>query len=106
MVNRDNKKIKKPLKVCATIDHQKVSFYTEVINESLKVVHIVDTHLFKDDERGIHYQQYSVRMAKAYNQTTHYQTRVKTNPEESFEQALTFAKEVNADVITLVVAQA
>ena len=98
----NNKKTKKPLKVCATIDHQKVSFYAEVINESLKVVHIADTHLFKDDERGIPYQQYSGRMAKAYNQTTHYQTGVKTNHEESFEQALIFAKEVNADVITLV----
>jgi predicted phosphodiesterase len=41
-------------------------------------------------------------MAKAYNQTTHFQTREKTNPEESFEQTLAFAKEVNADVINLV----
>ena len=100
--NTTNKKIKKPLQVCATIDQQKVFFYAEVINESLKVVHIADTHLFRDDERGIPYQEFSGRMAKAYNHTTHYQTGVKTNPEESFERALAFAKEVNADVITLV----
>ena len=100
--NTTNKKIKKPLKVCTTIDEQKVFFYAEVINESIKVVHIADTHLFKDDERGIPYQEYSNRMAKAYNQTTHFQTRIKTNPEEAFEQALAFAKEVNADVITLI----
>lgn len=97
-----DKKIKKPLKVCATIDQEKVFFYAEVINESIKVVHIADTHLFKDDERGIPYQEYSNRMAKAYNQTTHFQTGIKTNPEEAFEQALAFAKEENADVITLI----
>lgn len=100
--NTTKKKKKKPIKVCATIDQEKVFFYTEVINESIKVVHIADTHLFKDDDRGIPYQHYSNRMAKAYNQTTHFQTREKTNPEEAFEQALVFAKEINADVITLV----
>ncbi|WP_425234325.1 metallophosphoesterase family protein [Ulvibacterium sp.] len=95
------KKIKKPVKVCATIDQQEVFFYAEVINELIKVVHIADTHLFKDDERGLPYQEFSNRMAKAYNQTTHFKTRINTNPEEAFEQTLAFAKEVNADVITL-----
>ena len=99
--NITNKKITKPVKVCATIDQQKVFFYTEAINESIKVVYIADTHLFKDDERGIPYQEYSNRMAKAYNQTTNFQTGIKTNPEEAFEQTLIFAKEVNADVIIL-----
>lgn len=96
------KEAKKPFKVCATIDQNKVFFYSEVINESIKVVHIADTHLFKDDERGLPYQEYSDRMAKAYNQTTHFQTREETNPEAAFEQALAIAKEVNADVITLI----
>ena len=96
------KKIEQPFKVCATVDQQKVSFYADVINGSIKVVHIADTHLFMDDERGVPFQDYSNRMAKAYNQTTHFQTREKTNPEESFEQTLAFAKEVNADVINLV----
>ena len=95
-------KIKHPFKVCATVDQQKVSFYANVINDSIKVVHIADTHLFMDDKRGVPFQEYSNRMAKAYNQTTHFQTREKTNPEESFEQTLAFAKEVNADVINLV----
>ena len=95
-------KIEQPFKVCATVDQQKVSFYADVINDSIKVVHIADTHLFMDDKRGVPFQEYSNRMAKAYNQTTHFQTREKTNPEESFEQTLAFAKEVNADVINLV----
>jgi DNA repair exonuclease SbcCD nuclease subunit len=96
------KKVDKPFKVCATLDQQKVSFYAEVIKESIKVVHIADTHLFMDDKRGIPFQDYSNRMAKAYNQTTHFQTREKTNPKKSFEETLAFAKEVNADLINLV----
>ncbi|PZX46510.1 metallophosphoesterase family protein [Algoriphagus chordae] len=90
-----------PIKTALTIEQQNVSFYAELITESLRVVHIADTHLFTDDERGIAYQEYSNRMAKAYNQTTHFQTGIKTNPEESFEQTLAFAKEVNADAIIL-----
>ena len=55
-----------------------------------------------DDDRGTPFLNYSNRMAKAYNQTTHFKTREKTNPKKSFEEALEFAKELNADVITLV----
>ena len=100
--NTSIKKKKPPLKVCTTIDQEKVSFYATVINESVKVVHIADTHLFRDDERGAPYQQYSNRMAKAYNQTVHFKTGKKTNPEEAFEQTLAYAKEINADLITLI----
>lgn len=100
--NADSKKIKNPVKQCVTMDQEKVMFYSEVIKKPMKVVHIADTHLFKDDERGIPYQVYSNRMAKAYNQTTHFKSQAKTHPEEAFEQALEFAKKVNADVITLV----
>lgn len=100
--NADPKKIKNPVKQSVTMDQEKVMFYSEVIKKPIKVVHIADTHLFKDDERGIPYQVYSHRMAKAYNQTTHFKSQAKTHPEEAFEQALEFAKKVNADVITLV----
>ena len=55
-----------------------------------------------DDDRGTPFLNYSDRMAKAYNQTTHFKTREKTNPKKSFEKALEFAKKLNADVITLV----
>ena len=85
-----------------TIDEQKVSFYSNIIKEKLKIVHIADTHLFMDDNRGIPFKEFSNRMAKAYNQTTHFKTREKTTPMECFENTLAYAKEVNADVITLV----
>ncbi len=88
--------------VYVTMDQEKVSFYAEKIKENIKVVHIADTHLFMDDDRGIPYTEFSNRMAKAYNQTTHFKTREKTTPMECFEKTLAYAKEVNADVITLV----
>jgi len=84
------------------MNNEKVSFYAEKIKKNLKVIHIADTHLFMDDERGIPYQEFSNRMAKAYNQTTHFKTREKTTPVECFEKTLGYAKQVNADVITLV----
>ena len=88
--------------VYVTMDQEKVSFYAEKIKENIKVIHIADTHLFMDDNRGIPFREFSNRMAKAYNQTTHFKTREKTTPMECFENTLAYAKEVNADVIKLV----
>ena len=98
----NEKKALLPSNVYVTMDNEKVSFYAEKIKKNLKVIHIADTHLFMDDERGIPYQEFSNRMAKAYNQTTHFKTREKTTPVECFEKTLAYAKQVNADVITLV----
>ena len=98
----NKKKALLPSNVYVTMDNEKVSFYAEKIKKNLKVIHIADTHLFMDDERGIPYQEFSNRMAKAYNQTTHFKTREKTTPVECFEKTLAYAKQVNADVITLV----
>ena len=61
-----------------TLDQQKVSFFSDKIKSKIKVIHIADTHLFMDDERGVPFQEYSNRMAKAYNETTHFKNRNKT----------------------------
>ncbi|WP_242094367.1 metallophosphoesterase family protein [Aestuariivivens sediminicola] len=100
--NTNKKSAENPFKTCVTLDRQDVFFYAQAIKDAIKIVHIADTHLFKDDERGIPYQEFSSRMAKAYNQTRHFITRENTNPEEAFEETLAFAKEVNADLITLI----
>jgi len=98
-----NAKVKKTKsEICATIVENKLSFYSDAIKERINIFHITDTHLFKDDERGIPYQEFSGRMSKAYNETTHFETREKTNPEEAFVETLKLAKEANADLITLV----
>lgn len=91
-----------PLSVATTLTYQKVRFYANAITQSLKVVHIADTHLFRDDARGAPYQRYSARMAKAYNQTTHFTTGASTHPEEAFVQTLQLARDAKADLITLV----
>ena len=97
-----NNILEKTFEVYVTMEDEKVSFHSEVIKEKIKIVHIADTHLYMDDYRGEPFLNYSNRMASAYNQTTHFKTRKKTNPKKSFEAALAFAKQVNADVITLV----
>ena len=94
-------KNRKPIEVCTTIDQQEIHIYADVVHKSVNIVHIADTHLFRDDERGVPYQAFSNRMAKAYNQTTHFKTGIKTNPEEAFEQTLNFARQENVDLITL-----
>ncbi|GLR19543.1 metallophosphoesterase family protein [Portibacter lacus] len=96
------KKNKKKAKICLNVEENNLSFYSEAIKEPLRIFHITDTHLFKDDERGVPYQEFSGRMAKAYNSTTHFKTQEKTNPEETFVNTLKLAKEANADLLTLV----
>ena len=96
------KKAEQTFDTYVTMEQEKVSFYSDAINEKIKIIHIADTHLYMDDDRGIPFLNYSNRMAKAYNETIHFKTREKTNPKKSFEEALEFAKGLNADVITLV----
>ena len=98
----ESTKTEQSIETYVTLDQEKVSFYSDVIKEKIKIIHIADTHLFMDDERGTPFLNFSRRMAKAYNQTKHFKTGEKTNPKKSFKQAITFAKESNADVITLV----
>ncbi|RAJ08143.1 metallophosphoesterase family protein [Arenibacter echinorum] len=90
------------IQFCVTVSENKLQFFSETIKEPIKIVHIADTHLFMDDERGDPYTMYSGRMAKAYNQTKHFKTGESTNPELALGAALDFAKESKADLITLI----
>ncbi|MEY3420415.1 MAG: hypothetical protein RIR48_700 [Bacteroidota bacterium] len=78
-----------------------VSMYLEGVTEFTRIIQISDTHLWMDDDRGIDYQKFSHRMAKAYNKTKHFLTGAETNPAECFEQTLNIAKENKADLIVL-----
>ena len=88
--------------VSVTVNEERVSIFSNAIKNPVKIVHIADTHLFMDDKRGSQYKEFSYRMAGAYNQTSHFKTRKKTSPKESFEKTLTYAKEEEADLIALV----
>ncbi|SHM45692.1 Calcineurin-like phosphoesterase [Cyclobacterium lianum] len=79
----------------------KIDFHVPHLKQAVKILHITDTHLWRDDKRGKPYRQFSGRMAGAYNETKHFLTGEATHPEEAFEQTLKIARESNADAITL-----
>lgn len=84
-----------------TIDGNRVHIYSKSVVKPVKVLLAADTHLWMNDSRGDPFRQYSDRMAKAYNQTVHFQTGESTNPEESFQKTLQLAVESKVDLLAL-----
>ncbi|MEX0771760.1 MAG: metallophosphoesterase [Balneolales bacterium] len=84
-----------------TMDENRVNYYSSAVRQSLKIILATDTHLGMNDERGDPYRKYSDRMAKAYNQTSHFKTGEPTNPQESFRHVVQLAKESGADMLAL-----
>ena len=84
-----------------SVDDNKISFYLESIADPLKILHISDTHLFMDDERGKVYSGYSQRMAGAYNSVKHFRTGEDTDPKRSFEESLDLAIENKVDLLAM-----
>jgi len=78
-----------------------VTYYNAAVEKPLKIILAADTHLWRNDERGDPYRQYSDRMAAAYNQTRHFETGELTNPEECLENTIRLAVEEEADLIAL-----
>jgi UDP-2,3-diacylglucosamine pyrophosphatase LpxH len=85
-----------------SLDGNVLRFIHPDIQEAFAVTMIADTHLFRDDARGEAYKQYSARMARAYNETRHFQTGETINPEIGFEGALAAAVENKSSLIALV----
>ncbi len=84
------------------VDENQVRFFSRACQAPFKVMVIADTHLFRDDERGESYRQYSARMARAYNQTRHFKTGEPTNPEAGLVEALRQAQVSKVDLVALV----
>ncbi|MBN1388073.1 MAG: metallophosphoesterase [Bacteroidales bacterium] len=84
-----------------SVDDNTVSFYLDKISSPMKIIHISDTHLWMDDDRGKTFLHYSRRMAGAYNTTKHFRTGADTDPVRSFEQVLELAVEKDADLIAM-----
>jgi predicted phosphodiesterase len=91
----------KPGRGSFAMDGHRVRFFVPNLAQAFKVWVIADTHLYRDDDRGIPFQPYSARMARAYNQTRHFQSGEPTNPEESFEKTLSAAREAGVDHVVL-----
>lgn len=84
-----------------TVSGNHVTFHVDDIERPVKVIFASDTHLWRDDERGDPYRKFSGRMAKAYNETTHFETGVLTNPEECFVNIIKYTQDVDADLLAL-----
>lgn len=79
----------------------RAAMYTRAPVEPTRVFHITDTHLSLDDERGEPYQEFSARMAAAYNSNSHFQSGEQYSAEESLELTLETAKREKVDFIAL-----
>jgi hypothetical protein len=84
-----------------SLDQNRVKIYSPDFVKSVKVLLVSDTHLWMDDQRGAPFTQYSGRMAKAYNQTKHFQNGQPTNPNESFEKMMRLAQDSKVDLLAL-----
>lgn len=84
-----------------SLDGNTIRFSHPSISRPFTMTMIADTHLFRDDERGTDYVQYSKRMAKAYNTTKHFQTGMQTNPEMAFEETIKIAGENGSSILAL-----
>lgn len=85
-----------------SMDGNKIRFTHPMVSKPFSITMLADTHLFRDDTRGEMYSPYSKRMAKAYNQTKHYQTGRDINPEIAFEETIQLAKDQNSSLLALV----
>lgn len=91
-----------PLLHAFSLDQQRVRLYSRAVSQPVKILFVSDTHLWRDDARGATYTEYSGRMAKAYNQTTHFLTRQATHPEQAFQDALAVGQTENIDLLALI----
>ncbi len=95
-------KVIQPNRGTFAIDGNRVRFYNAAVKDRFSILMIADTHLFTDDNRGEPYQQYSGRMAKAYNQTKNFETGAPTFPAECFQQSLSIAKKEAVSLVALI----
>jgi hypothetical protein len=79
------------------LDAHVLRFTAPGIQSRFTVALIADTHLFRDDARGLPFREYSARMAKAYHQTKHFQTGEATDPERGLVEALQRARAAKAE---------
>lgn len=72
------------------------------INKNFSITMLADTHLFKDDERGLPFTGFSGRMAKAYNSTKHFISGESTNPEKAFVETIQIAQQNNSAMLAMI----
>jgi len=84
-----------------SVDDIRMRLRTSGVEKPVKLLVLADTHLFRDDERGAPYREFSARMARAYNQTRHFRSKETTNPEKCFEETLQAAQNEKVELLVL-----
>lgn len=84
------------------LDGNRIRFFHPDIKNKFSILMLADTHLFRDDERGLPYKEFSARMSKAYNHTRHYKTNTEGEPEFFFVESLKIATEKKVELVALV----
>lgn len=84
-----------------SVDDNHIRIYSAGITDTIHILLLSDTHLSLKDEREEPYEQYSNRMAGAYNVTKHYKTGKNTCPQEAFMKTVEIARSENIDLLTL-----
>lgn len=83
------------------MDGNTIRFSHPGISNPFSMTMIADTHLFRDDQRGQAFVEYSKRMSKAYNNTKHFQTGQHINPEIAFQETLLIAQQQQSSLVAL-----
>lgn len=78
---------------------QTLSIWSPYVKENIHLFVISDTHLFETDERNLPYQQFSARMAKAYNSVPHHDSRQPTTPAAALRESFEIARSKQPDAI-------
>ncbi len=83
-------------------DRNRIRILTPGLARPFNLLMLADTHLFRDDDRGEPFRSFSGRMAKAYNQTRHFESGEPTDPEKGFTEALRAAQKNQSALVALV----
>ena len=95
------KRDKRTPEVVYSSDGSEVRIYSTEVKDTLRLMVISDTHLWLSDEREEPFRKYSARMASAYNETRHFKTGEKTNPQRELLRTLQLARRRGADAVAL-----
>lgn len=99
--SKNNEPLGKEIRESFSLDDNKLTIHTNTSAKDTHIIHITDTHLSMDDERGQSFNEFSGRMAGVYSVNSHFRTSDEVATKESFTEILSLAKEEEADMIAL-----
>lgn len=96
----DNTKTEK-LKTSHVSDIWNTTIKVETLKKPLKVLQISDTHISLNSEADKKFDEYRLRMGRAYQSVKHYKTGEPTTPADCFKELMQLALKEKVDLIAL-----